>query len=133
MTLNKIRIPIPLPVNNPAIHEPNVIVLFKYSSVNITLAPQLGINPIKLEINELKTLSLKNIFDIVSSPKNSNPIFKKNEMININIVFLEVFFLLDLIFQIRSLHVSQLGSKGVKGERRLSEEYHMMSIGRSEI
>ena len=59
----------PLPVSNPAITEANDITLFKYNSVNITLAPQFGIKPIKLDINGLKKLSFKNNFSMLSFPK----------------------------------------------------------------
>ena len=48
--LNNNNIPNPLPVNNPAIKLPKVIILDKYNSVIMTLLAQLGINPIKLAI-----------------------------------------------------------------------------------
>lgn len=67
--LNKTKIPTPLPVNKPAIAEPNVIVPFKYNSVMIILAPQLGIKPTKLDINDDNGLFFKNILEITSSPK----------------------------------------------------------------
>ena len=89
--LNSINIATPLPVNSPAIHEPNDIVLFRYNSVMATLAPQLGISPIKLDINELNILFFKNNFSIVSSPRYSNPKFNKNDIIIINIVIFNVF------------------------------------------
>ena len=63
LVLNNIIIAIPLPVNKPLIKLPKLIALFIYNSVNITLAPQLGISPIKLDINGPKKLSLSNILD----------------------------------------------------------------------
>ena len=42
-SLNNTISAVPLPVNKPAINEDKLIALFKYSSVNIILAPQLGI------------------------------------------------------------------------------------------
>ena len=48
----------PLPVNKPDISEENGIILFKYNSVIITDAPQLGIRPIKLVISGEKILFL---------------------------------------------------------------------------
>lgn len=50
-SLNNTISAVPLPVNKPAINEDKLIALFKYSSVNIILAPQLGISPIRLVIN----------------------------------------------------------------------------------
>ena len=67
--LNNTKMPTPLPVNNPAIAEPNVIVPFRYNSVIIILALQLGIKPTILDINDDNGLFFKNIFEISSSPK----------------------------------------------------------------
>lgn len=53
----------PLLVRRPPIRAPNDMVPFKYNSVNITLAAQLGINPIKLVMNGDNILLFNNIFD----------------------------------------------------------------------
>ena len=58
LILNKTKIAIPLPVNNPAINDPNDIAPLKNSSVIITLEAQLGIKPNKLAINGPKIVFL---------------------------------------------------------------------------
>lgn len=68
LPLNRITSAVPLPVNKPLISEDIFIALFKYNSVRITLAPQFGINPIKLDTNGPKNVSLRNILDKKSSP-----------------------------------------------------------------
>lgn len=59
---------VPLPVKRPLINDDKLMALFRYSSVSITLAPQLGIKPIRLVMNGLKIVSLRNSFDRKSSP-----------------------------------------------------------------
>ena len=66
LVLNNIIIAIPLPVSSPLIKLPKLIALFIYNSVNITLAPQLGISHIKLDINDPNKLSFKNNLLILS-------------------------------------------------------------------
>ena len=56
-TLNKTSKATPLPVSKPDTHDANDITPLKYNSVIITLAPQLGISPIKLDIKGAKILS----------------------------------------------------------------------------
>ena len=53
----------PLFVRSPPIREPNVIVLFRYNSVKITLAAQFGISPINPVINGDNILFVSSIFD----------------------------------------------------------------------
>ena len=83
---------VPLPVNNPLINEDIFIALFKYNSVNITLAPQLGINPIKLVINGAKMVFFSKSFDKKSSPMYVKIIFTIKLIINKNTVILNVCF-----------------------------------------
>lgn len=66
--LNNTIIAVPLPVSNPLISADIFIELFKYSSVNITLAPQFGIKPIKLVMNGPKIVFFRNSCDRKSSP-----------------------------------------------------------------
>ena len=68
MDLNKTIKATPLPVNKPDKVEAKLIVLFKYNSVIIILAPQLGIKPIKLVINGPNKLFLYRILDRYSEP-----------------------------------------------------------------
>lgn len=62
-SLNNTISAVPLPVNKPAINEDKLIALFKYSSVNIILAPQLGISPIRLVINGPSMVPFSKTFD----------------------------------------------------------------------
>ena len=62
--LNSINNPIPAPVNSPDSVEPSVIVLFIYSSVISILAPQLGINPTKLDRKYENIVFFMNKFSI---------------------------------------------------------------------
>ena len=62
-SLNNTISAVPLPVNKPAINENKLMALFKYNSVNIILAPQLGISPIKLVINGPSIVPFSKIFD----------------------------------------------------------------------
>ena len=66
--LNNTNRAVPLLDRRPASSAGNDIALFKYNSVRITLAPQLGINPISEVINEPKILFLRRILDSNSSP-----------------------------------------------------------------
>lgn len=61
--LNRINKDDPLLVNSPPIRAPNVSVLLRYNSVNITLAAQFGISPIRLVIRDEKMVLFRNIFD----------------------------------------------------------------------
>ena len=56
--LNRISIPTPEPDNNPDRQLPKLIILFKYNSVIITLAAQLGISPKILVIMGVNILLL---------------------------------------------------------------------------
>lgn len=53
----------PAPVNSPPIREASVMELFIYNSVNITLAEQFGIKPIKLVMKGPNMVFVRNIFD----------------------------------------------------------------------
>lgn len=66
--LNNTNRAVPLPVRRPLISDAKLIVLFRYNSVNITLAPQLGIRPIRLVINGPNKVFFKNILDKYFSP-----------------------------------------------------------------
>ena len=68
-SLNKIIKAVPLPVRRPLISDDMLIVLFIYNSVKMTLAPQFGINPIRLDISGAKIDPLRKIFDKNSSPR----------------------------------------------------------------
>ena len=61
LDLNKTNIATPLPVNKPDIAVPNEMIPLKYNSVIITLAPQLGISPIKLAVKGAKMLFFNKI------------------------------------------------------------------------
>jgi len=69
LLLNNTSNAVPLPVNNPDISDAKFIALFRYNSVNITLAPQFGINPIKLVINGPNIVFFRNNFDKYVSPR----------------------------------------------------------------
>ena len=68
LLLNNTKIAVPEPVKSPLINDGKLMALFKYNSVNITLAPQFGISPIKLVTNGANMLSFNNNFDNRSSP-----------------------------------------------------------------
>ena len=82
--LNNTIIAVPLPVNSPHINDEIFIALFKYNSVNITLAPQLGINPIILVTNGPNIVSFRNNFDKKSSPIYVNIMLMMKFITNMN-------------------------------------------------
>ena len=90
--LNNTTSAVPLSVNKPLISEDKFIALFKYNSVNIKLAPQLGISPIKLDINGPNIVSFRNIFDKKPSPTYVNNVFIINVITNMNNVMFIVCF-----------------------------------------
>lgn len=85
----------PLLVRSPPIREASVIVLFRYNSVIITLAPQFGIRPIRLVMNGDSSLFVNNVFDIKLSPSKVNIIFSIRVIMNIKMVILMVCFIDD--------------------------------------
>ena len=62
-SLNSTIMAVPLPVNNPAIRDGKLMALLRYNCVNITLAPQFGINPIRLVMNGPSIEFFSKIFD----------------------------------------------------------------------
>ena len=86
LLLNNTRIAVPDPVRRPLIKDGRLIALFKYSSVNITLAPQFGIKPIKLVITGPNILSFNSNFDNRSSPIYVKIMFIMKFIIKINVI-----------------------------------------------
>ena len=66
--LNSTKRAAPLLDNNPDINDAIDIELFRYNSVNITLAPQFGIRPIRHVMNGPNIVFFRSIFDKYSSP-----------------------------------------------------------------
>ena len=95
-TLNKTNIPIPDPVNKPPISIPVEITPDKYISVINILDAQLGIKPIKQDINGPKKLSFKRKVLIFSSPNSWIKIFKIKVVIKINKLIFKVWIKLYL-------------------------------------
>ena len=95
--LNKSNKATPLPVNNPDIDVPKLITFSKYNCVNITLEPQLGINPISDPKNGPNIVFFINTLLIISLPIYKNKIFKQKLTIKINSKIFNVCLILDLI------------------------------------
>lgn len=85
----------PLLVKSPPINAPSDMALFKYSSVNITLAAQFGISPIRLVINGDNILFVSNILDRYFSPNKVKIVFIIKVIMNINKVICNVCFIAD--------------------------------------
>ena len=68
LLLNSIIKAVPQLVKSPAVKAAKVMELFRYNSVNMTLAPQFGISPIRHVMNEPSMVFFSNIFDKKSSP-----------------------------------------------------------------
>ena len=78
-----------------SINAPSDMALFKYSSVNITLAAQFGISPIRLVINGDNILFVSNILDRYFSPNKVKIVFIIKVIMNINKVICNVCFIAD--------------------------------------
>ena len=109
LTLNNTKIATPVPVNNPAKHEENDMILSIYNWVRKTLDAQLGIRPIKLDIKGLRKLFFKNSFSIAFLPKKLIPTFNKNVINIINNSMLIVCLIDD--FNIPCLQLQWLSSQ----------------------